>query len=141
MKKENPIRDAIDESLCGVRFNQQDLSLIHISLFCRLFNLTAEATDMCEQVLRWFAVFSIFFWATSFTLPNALRAGGDAKFTMAVSMVSMWLFRVMLCYVFVQSFHMGLLGVWLGMFIDWICRSLLFLIRFVRGRWIEHQVI
>ena len=110
-------------------------------LFCRLFNLTAEATVMCEQVLRWFAVFSIFFWATSFTLPNALRAGGDAKFTMAVSMVSMWLFRVMLCYVFVQSFHMGLLGVWLGMFIDWICRSLLFLIRFVRGRWIEHQVI
>lgn len=90
-------------------------------LFCRLFNLTAEATVMCEQVLRWFAVFSIFFWATSFTLPNALRAGGDAKFTMAVSMVSMWLFRVMLCYVFVQSFHMGLLGVWLGMFIDWIC--------------------
>lgn len=110
-------------------------------LFCRLFNLTAEATVMCEQVLHWFAAFSIFFWATSFTLPNALRAGGDAKFTMAVSMVSMWLFRVMLCYVFVQSFHMGLLGVWLGMFIDWICRSLLFLIRFVRGRWIEHQVI
>ena len=25
MKKENPIRDAIDESLCGVRFNQQDM--------------------------------------------------------------------------------------------------------------------
>ncbi len=52
-------------------------------------------------------MFSIFFWATSFTLPNALRAGGDAKFTMSVSIVSMWLFRVILSYIFVLQFHLG----------------------------------
>ena len=96
---------------------------------------------MCEQVLHWFAVLSIFFWSTSFTLPNALRAGGDAKFTMIVSIISMWLFRVLLCYYFVGRLGFGLLGVWMGMFIDWICRSLLFGIRFARGRWMEHKVI
>lgn len=110
-------------------------------LMCRLYNLSAVSTAMCEQVLHWFAVLSIFFWSTSFTLPNALRAGGDAKFTMIVSIISMWLFRVLLCYYFVGRLGFGLLGVWMGMFIDWICRSLLFGIRFARGRWMEHKVI
>ena len=65
---------------------------------------------MCTHVVHWFNLFSIFFWATSFTLPNALRAGGDAKFTMSVSIVSMWLFRVILSYIFVLQFHLGLTG-------------------------------
>ena len=105
------------------------------------FNLSAEASAMCTHVVHWFNLFSIFFWATSFTLPNALRAGGDAKFTMSVSIVSMWLFRVILSYIFVLQFHLGLTGVWFGMFIDWICRSLCFLVRFARGKWMEHKVI
>lgn len=105
------------------------------------FNLSAEASAMCTHVVHWFNLFSVFFWATSFTLPNALRAGGDAKFTMSVSIVSMWLFRVILSYIFVLQFHLGLTGVWFGMFIDWICRSLCFLVRFARGKWMEHKVI
>ena len=60
---------------------------------------------------------------------------------MIVSIISMWLFRVLLCYYFVGRLGFGLLGVWMGMFIDWICRSLLVGIRFARGRWMEHKVI
>ena len=110
-------------------------------LLCRIYTLTPEATAMCEQVLHWFAVFSVFFWATSFTLPNALRSGGDTKYTMTVSIFSMWLFRVILSYFFVLHLNMGLLGVWMGMFVDWICRSTFFMIRFVRGKWMDHKVI
>ena len=105
------------------------------------FSLSPEAAALCTTVVHMFNVISIFFWATSFTLPNALRAGGDAKFTMTVSIISMWLFRVILSYVFVLQFHLGLPGVWMGMFADWICRSLCFLVRFVRGKWMDHKVI
>ena len=105
------------------------------------FSLSAEALAMCVTVVRWFSVFSVVFWAGSFTLPNALRSGGDAKFTMLVSIVSMWTFRVVLSYFFVLQLHMGLTGVWFGMFIDWICRCLCFGIRFLRGKWMEHKVI
>ena len=105
------------------------------------FSLSAEALAMCVTVVRWFSVFSVFFWAGSFTLPNALRSGGDAKFTMLVSIVSMWTFRVVLSYFFVLQLHMGLTGVWFGMFIDWICRCLCFGIRFIPGKWMEHEVI
>ena len=106
-----------------------------------LFSLSPEAVKMCVQVVRLFNCFSVFFWATSFTLPNALRSSGDAKFTMGVSIFSMWLFRVMLSYFFVLHLHWGLVGVWMGMFIDWICRSICFLVRFFRGKWLEHKVI
>ena len=74
-------------------------------------------------------------------MPNVLRSGGDAKYTMTVSIVSMWFFRVILSYFFVLKLHMGLTGVWLGMFIDWICRSVLFFIRFRSGKWMNHQLI
>lgn len=105
------------------------------------FNLSAEASVLCTTVVHMFNVASVFFWATSFTLPNALRAGGDAKYTMTVSIISMWLFRVILSYVFVLQFHLGLAGVWLGMFIDWLCRDICFIARFISGKWMEHKVI
>ena len=70
-----------------------------------------------------------------------LRTGGDAIFTMTVSIISMWLFRVILSYVFVLQFHLGLAGVWLGMFIDWLCRDICFIARFISGKWMEHKVI
>lgn len=105
------------------------------------FHLSAEASVMCVQVVRWFDVFSIFLWAASFTLPNVLRSGGDTRFTMTVSIVSMWSCRVVLSYFFVLQLHMGLLGVWLGMFLDWVVRSALFSGRFFSGKWMEHKVI
>lgn len=105
------------------------------------FHLSIEAKDMCVEVIRWFAVFSIFFWAISFTMPHILRSGGDAGYTMTVSILSMWIFRVVLSYFFVLKMDMGLTGVWFGMFIDWICRSVFFGVRFLQGRWMEHDVI
>ena len=123
------------------------LCLTNLALFLLLpevitwFHLSAEAAAMCTVVVHWFNLFCVLFWAVSFTLPNALRSGGDAKFTMFVSIVSMWLFRVILSYVFVLNMNMGLTGVWFGMFIDWICRSICFVARFYSGKWMEHKVI
>ena len=39
-----------------------------------LFHLSPEAQAMALQVMQWFNLFSIFFWPSSFTLPNILRA-------------------------------------------------------------------
>ena len=104
-----------------------------------LFGLTPGAAVMAIQVLRWCAVFDLIFWPMSFSLPNALRASGDAKFTMIVSMCSMWIFRIGFSYLLVPQ--IGLLGVWVAMFIDWIVRAVVFLIRFLSGRWKTKTVI
>ncbi len=108
-----------------------------------LFNLTPSTAVLAVQVLQWNCVFNALFWPPSFALPNALRAAGDAKFTMVVSMLSMWICRIGFSYLLGAPWGMnlGLLGVWMGMFFDWIVRGFFFVIRFVRGRWKDHQVI
>ena len=104
-----------------------------------LFGLTAGAAAMAVEVLRWCAVFDLIFWPMAFSLPNALRASGDAKFTMIVSMCSMWIFRIGFSFLLVPQ--IGLLGVWVSMFIDWIVRAVVFFIRFLSGRWKTKKVI
>ena len=108
-----------------------------------MFNLTPATAVIAVQVLRWSSVFTIVFWPMSFTLPNALRAAGDARFTMVVSMLSRWICRIGLSYLLGSAWGlgMGLLGVWFAMFSDWIVRGAVFLVRFLRGKWKEHSVI
>lgn len=108
-----------------------------------LFNLSPEAVGMAAQVLRICAVGNVIFWPMSFTLPNSLRAAGDAVFTMMVSLCSMFACRVALSYVLACSWglNLGLAGVWLAMVADWIVRAFLFLLRYWRGGWKKIKVI
>ena len=108
-----------------------------------LFNLSPEAVEMAAQVLRICAVGNMIFWPLSFTLPNSLRAAGDAIFTMVVSLSSMFACRVALSYVLACSWglNLGLAGVWLAMVADWVVRALLFLVRYWRGSWKKIKVI
>ena len=68
-------------------------------------------------------------------LPNALRAANDVRFTMIVSLLSMWIFRIGFSYILAIYFNMGILGTWIAMCIDWFCRGACFVIRFARGKW------
>ena len=108
-----------------------------------LFHLSPEACTMAAQVLRACAVGNVLFWPLAFTLPNSLRAAGDAIFTMAVSLGSMFVCRVVLSYVFACAWglNLGLLGVWLAMIADWVVRAAFFLFRYWRGRWKRIRVI
>lgn len=74
-------------------------------------------------------------WPISFTLPNALRAANDARFTMLVSIFSMWIFRYFLSFLLARDLGLGLVGVWLAMTVDWVVRSILFIYRYRSGKW------
>jgi putative MATE family efflux protein len=80
-------------------------------------------------------------WSISFITPSALRAAGDSKFTSMVSMLSMWLFRVVLGYILGIVLDFGLLGVWLAMNCEWGIRGFIFLRRFMGKKWVQHRVI
>ena len=70
------------------------------------------------------------------TAANALRAAGDAKYTMWTSIGSMVLIRVGLSYLFILGpMDMGIYGVWNAMYVDWIVRIAFFLPRYLKGKW------
>lgn len=106
-----------------------------------IFNLSAEATSIAVLLLHTAMIFSALFWPMAFALPNFLRAAGDVKYVMLVSMFSMWAFRVGFSYVLAVNMGLGAIGVWYGMYIDWVCRSICFLWRFSRGKWKTKRVI
>ena len=143
-KKEQAVyysRRLLLTAYCGAWIMNISAFLFANKFAISLFHLSPEAQAMALEVMVWFNIVSLFFWPSSFTLPNILRAAGDARFTMSVSIFSMWAFRVGFCYLMVLAFHGGLLSIWTGMFLDWVFRSLCFFVRFVRGRWMEQNVI
>lgn len=80
-------------------------------------------------------------WAAAFVLPAGLRGAGDTRYTMAVAIAGMWLFRVVLGYLLGRLFGLGVAGVWLGMFTDWCVRGLLFHRRVHAGGWTRHRIL
>ena len=109
--------------------------------FVDIFGLSPYAADLSSEVLKIYAVAGTLVWPISFGLPNALRAAGDAKFTMITSVISMWLFRIAFSYILIYLFRLQLHGVWIAMYIDWIFRSSVFVVRFARGKWKKLKVI
>lgn len=87
------------------------------------------------------AVAQIPLWSISFITPAALRAAGDSKFTSVVSMLSMWLFRVVLGYILGIVLPFGIVGVWLAMDCEWGVRGTVFLLRYRGKKWYQHHLI
>ena len=99
------------------------------------FQLSQTATKTAHQLMQLYCICSCVFWTCSFSLPNALRAAGDVRFPMMVSIFSMAVFRIGFSYLLGIGFQMGVLGVWVAMILDWIFRDIMFITRFLRGKW------
>ena len=77
----------------------------------------------------------------AFVLPNVFRAAGDVRYPMIVSIVSMWIFRVIISYILIEYVRAGALGVWIAMSMDWLARGSLYLYRYktkYKGKMIYH---
>lgn len=85
--------------------------------------------------------FFIIFWPLSFVLPAGLKGAGDAKYTMVTTIIGMWIFRITLGYLLGIPLKLGLVGVWLGMYTDWLVRGTLYYKRLRSGKWKEHVVV
>ena len=106
-----------------------------------LFNLSTASATLAIGILKILFVVNALVWPVSFTLPQALRAAGDVKYTMTVSIASMWVFRVGLSYVLGRYLGLGLHGIWFAMYFDWLFRATCFITRFVKGTWKTKTVI
>lgn len=106
-----------------------------IPLILELYQLTADTQGLTTWVLLFSGVVSSLLWPAAFMFPNVFRATGDVKYTMLVSVISMWVFRVGLSYLLGGWLGLGLQGVWYGMAADWACRGVCFLARYFSKSW------
>ena len=73
--------------------------------------------------------------------PGVFRAAGDAKVCMVISIISMWIFRIIFSYVLGKYMGMEVFGVWVAMVIDWVVRCICFIIRYFGGKWKKAAIV
>lgn len=111
------------------------LILAALPLILRLYNVSPEASEYARQIIWMHGIAGCVLWPAAFTLPQALRAAGDTRFTMIVSTASMWTLRVGLGVLLGRYWGFGVLGIWMAMFADWALRVAFFVPRFHGHRW------
>lgn len=140
-------------SLLGIGYGSLFVVITLMTVFSSpllmLYGLPGEESALAQQLLLYHGIVSIFIWPIAFCLPNAFRAANDVRFSMIVSTLSMWVFRVALGYVLalpsvtlfgvltIPCANMGVMGVWVAMTIDWLFRTILFLVRFITDKWLS----
>lgn len=106
---------------------------------CSLYHLSEETTHLTRVVMIYNCICCMLIHPLAFAQPNGLRAAGDVRFTMLVSIGSMWTCRIGLAYVLGRGMGLGLLGVWIAMTTDWLVRAIFFTARIMTGKWEAHM--
>lgn len=129
-------------------YTKKLMKIVYVSLFAanilvvlavpyiiQIYGLSAEASQYAHKILIYHSICAVTIWPLSFSLPNTLRAAADVTYTMILSIISMWIFRIGFSVVLGVYCHMGVFGVWVAMTIDWLFRAVCFSIRYLRGKW------
>lgn len=112
-----------------------------LPLIIKAYHLTPKTAQVTEQILTFHSVSCVLIWPISFTLPSTLRAAGDAKVSMIISILSMWICRIGFSYLLGKYLGWGVFGIWVAMVIDWVFRSIFFVIRYLGGKWKNQKAV
>jgi len=110
-------------------------------ILASLYTNDTEVITIAASLIRTAAFSLPIFWPLSFILPSGLKGAGDAKYTMVIAIFSMWVFRIGTGYILCVSAGLGVMGVWFGMYIDWVVRTIFFYGRLQGEKWKNKVVI
>lgn len=117
------------------------LILLATPLVLRGYAISGEAAHLVVILVVIHNIFNALLYPLSGALANGLRAAGDVKYTMYVSLFSTIGCRVVFSVLFGICLDLGVIGVAFAMCLDWMIRAAFFWIRFRRGKWKEFRVI
>lgn len=110
-------------------------------VFLQFYSLSPETRRLVFLLVLIHNVFNAAAYPFSGALSNGLRAAGDVKFTMYVSVISTIVVRLFLSYLLGIVFQTGVIGIALAMVCDWVIRAIIFIWREKNGKWKNFQVI
>lgn len=117
------------------------LILLAAPVVLKGYAISEEAARLVVVLILIHNLFNAMFYPLSGALASGLRAAGDVKFTMYVSISSTIGCRVLFSVIFAIWLQMGVVGVAFAMCLDWGIRAFLFRRRFQSGKWKSFQVI
>lgn len=141
---------------------RKDLAIVYakvsmtLSLFCAIiiciFMISAKNVlidlykpeteyrfNMASNIML-IAAFITFPQNIQWVITGILRGSGDTKFTATTSLISVTCVRPLISFLLCYPIGLGVIGAWIGMFIDQSLRMVLNVWRFRKYKWIEIQV-
>ena len=110
-------------------------------LFMRFYALEPGTKQLVIWLVLIHNLFNAIAYPFSGALSNGLRAAGDVKFTMYVSVISTIAVRLLLSWLLGVVLQMGVIGIAIAMVCDWIIRAVIFFWRQKSGKWKTFRVI
>ncbi len=109
------------------------------SLFLSIYTKDTEVINAGITAIRLYCV-SQPFLAIVFVLSGGMRGAGDIKYVMVTTFIGIWCGRILLTILLEHFWGFGINGVWISIIIDFFVRSVLYILRFRKGRWKEKEV-
>jgi Na+-driven multidrug efflux pump len=108
----------------------------------RLFDFGPEALELAAYYTGAGALLTMCaLYGSAFLPVAAFRSAGDVRYAVIMAVSTMFIFRVGLSYLLNSVTELGLMCVWLGMYADWLCRTVLNTLRFRSGKWLHKKLI
>ncbi|NLK94791.1 MAG: MATE family efflux transporter [Clostridiales bacterium] len=104
-----------------------------------LYTDNIEVINLSALIIR-MCCFALLFWPISFIMSSGLKGAGDTTYTMITAFVGMWIFRILFGYILGVYFKMGIVGMWIGMFVDWLVRGIMYCYRLKGTKWLKHKI-
>ena len=117
------------------------LIFLSTPIFLQFYVLEPQTKQLVLWLVLIHNVFNAIAYPFSGALSNGLRATGDVKFTMYISIMSTIIGRLLLSYLLGVVFHMGILGIAIAMCCDWLTRAMIFIWRQKSGKWKTFEVV
>jgi len=111
------------------------IMLLALEPLMGLYSPSEEVAEQTRRLMLTLGILTPFIWSFAFCIPQMLRACGDAKVTMYISVCCLLFLRVIGSWFFGIYLQWGVFGVWMGMFIDWFGRGTGFLLRALSNSW------
>ena len=105
------------------------------------FALSEEAKQLTILLVLIHNFFNAILYPYSGAMPNGLRAAGDIRFTMLVSLLSTVFCRLVLSVALGICLGWGVLGVALAMCCDWAVRVVFCVLRYRSGKWKQFKLV
>lgn len=113
-----------------------------LPLILSVYNLSEETAALTTSMFLWHTAGAVLIWPLAFDLPASLRAAGDVKFPMIISICSMWIFRFGGAYLLANILGFGAVGIWIAMsMLDWGFRAIVYSVRWGSGKWRTKRIV
>jgi putative MATE family efflux protein len=104
-----------------------------------LYQIQPETYQLAYTCI-WILALSLFFTAVNAVIPGILRAGGDAKAVMNITLKSFICMGAPACFILGVFLEQGLIGAFIGISLEEVFKAVLFFRRLRQGEWLQKLV-